>query len=108
MLAGWKFDRAPKTSTQREPYMSSDLRHELLLTNIARLATLDPERTGPDNPLGEIPDAAVFILDGCIAWLGSMDEGRSKFPGSPKRDARGGLVTPGWIDSHTHPIFAGD
>src|SRR5437764_1271705 len=52
-------------------------------------------------------DAALLLQDGNIAWLGP----EKSLPKLPPRlqvlDARGGVVLPGFVDSHTHLIFAG-
>jgi len=75
----------------------------VLLTDIASLVTNDPS-AGP-GVLGEIPDAALAIVSGRIAWVGPAR-------GGPACDVRlsagGGAVLPGFVDSHTHLVFAGD
>jgi imidazolonepropionase len=57
---------------------------------------------------GLIPDAAVVIEDGTVAWAGP----RAAIPGPydrlPPIDLGGRLVTPGLIDCHSHIVFAGD
>ncbi len=71
----------------------------------ANLATMRGER-----PYGSIPDGAIGIENGLIAWVGE----RSAIPGSPERlahavhDARGAWITPGLVDCHTHLVYAGD
>jgi imidazolonepropionase len=53
----------------------------------------------------ELPDAAVVVEDGRIAWLGPA----AHAPDADERiDAGGRCVIPGFVDSHTHPVFAGD
>jgi len=60
--------------------------------------------TGRLAPIGLAP-WGILIEGGRISWLGSPDEA----PSSPDRiDLGGELVTPGLVDSHTHPVFAGD
>jgi imidazolonepropionase len=74
-----------------------------LLTGIGRLYTASAE--------GVLEDAAVLIDEGVIAWIGPADPGP---PGDLTRRidrvdvCGGGLVTPGLIDAHTHPLYAGD
>ncbi|MCE3234861.1 MAG: hutI 1 [Vampirovibrio sp.] len=81
----------------------------LLLYNIGQLVTVEPERMTAENPLGIIADGAIRIEDGEIAWLGASSEvKRADFPSHHWMDAKGRLVMPGLIDSHTHTIFAGD
>jgi imidazolonepropionase len=53
----------------------------------------------------ELSDAALVIDDGRIAWFGPS----SKAPAADDRvDAEGGCVIPGFVDSHSHLMFAGD
>ena len=48
---------------------------------------------------------AIQVLDGRIAWVGPASEA----PADDERiDLGTALVTPGLVDSHTHPVFAGD
>jgi imidazolonepropionase len=57
--------------------------------------------------LSIIPDGAVVISDGVIQWVGPT----SDLPLNPQNgeviDATGKVVFPGFIDSHTHLVFAG-
>ncbi|MBL8511718.1 MAG: imidazolonepropionase [Betaproteobacteria bacterium] len=62
---------------------------------------------GPDS-LGEIPNAALAIKDGCIAWLGPMSELPYGFKADKEYQGNGGWLTPGLIDCHTHLVFAGN
>jgi imidazolonepropionase len=57
------------------------------------------------SELSVIEDGAVSIRDGKIAWVGPTDQlpGRS----GPAFDASGKVVLPGFVDSHTHAVFAG-
>ncbi|MFF9865019.1 MULTISPECIES: imidazolonepropionase [unclassified Streptomyces] len=74
------------------------------ITNIASLVTNDPS-LGDGSPLGLIQDAAVVIDGDRIAWVGET----SKAPATDNRvDAGGRAVIPGFVDSHSHLVFAGD
>jgi imidazolonepropionase len=59
---------------------------------------------------GAIPDGAVGVKDGRIAWVGRFDD----LPDEPEKLARkihiagGAWITPGLIDCHTHLVFGGD
>jgi imidazolonepropionase len=63
-----------------------------------------------DEPYGAIPDAAVGIEAGKIAFVGP----RSALPAAPNavarevHDGQGGWLTPGLIDCHTHLVYAGN
>lgn len=75
-----------------------------LLTGIAELTTNDPQRGG-DDLLARIPDAAVVLEGHRIAWTGPA----SAAPAADERvDLGGRAVLPGWVDSHSHLVFAGD
>ncbi len=75
-----------------------------LITNIASLVTNDPAQ-GDGGPLGLLTDAAV-VLDGeKIAWVGPA----AKAPAADETyDADGRAALPGFVDSHSHLVFAGD
>ncbi|MFN8124991.1 MAG: imidazolonepropionase [Candidatus Nanopelagicales bacterium] len=73
-----------------------------VLTGIGELVTNDP---GADDVLGVVPDAAVVIDDGVVAWVGPA----SSAPAADEAvDCGGAAVLPGFVDSHAHLVFAGD
>lgn len=75
----------------------------LLLDNIGELVTNDPSLDA--GPLGVIRDAALVVDDGRIAWTGPA----ARAPAADTRiDAAGRAAIPGFVDSHTHTVFAGD
>ncbi|MFE4669365.1 imidazolonepropionase [Streptomyces sp. NPDC056716] len=75
-----------------------------VITNIATLVTNDPS-LGDGTPLGLIQDAAVVIDGDRVVWTGES----SKAPATDNRvDAGGRAVLPGFVDSHSHLVFAGD
>jgi imidazolonepropionase len=57
------------------------------------------------SDLSIIEDGAVSIHDGQIAWVGPTDQLPDKR--EPAFDATGKVVLPGFVDSHTHAVFAG-
>ncbi|MFJ7149693.1 imidazolonepropionase [Streptomyces sp. NPDC100445] len=74
-----------------------------VITNIATLVTNDPSLDG--SPLGLVRDAAVVIDGDRVAWTGAAGEA----PAADNRvDAGGRAVLPGFVDSHSHLVFAGD
>jgi imidazolonepropionase len=72
------------------------------VTGIGELVTCDG--TGPEL-LGIRSNAALVVEDGMIAWIGSA-------PDAPAADTRidvaGRVIVPGFVDSHSHLVFAGD
>ncbi|MCS6711760.1 imidazolonepropionase [Brachybacterium sp. EF45031] len=84
-----------------------------LLTGISELWTFDPvrdaERGTPNAAAATdeqvLRDAAVVIDGERIAWTGPAADA----PDADERvDLGGRAVLPGWVDSHTHLVFAGD
>ncbi|CAB4758741.1 unannotated protein [freshwater metagenome] len=73
------------------------------LLNIGSLVTNDPALG--DGMLGLIPDAAVVIEEGRIAWVGPSSDAPAA---SAAIDLEGRAVLPGFVDSHAHLLFAGD
>ena len=73
-----------------------------LITNIGELVTNDP---GRDGLLGLVRDAAVVMEGERVAWVGAAAD-------APAADAAvdvgGRAVLPGFVDSHSHLVFAGD
>ncbi len=59
--------------------------------------------------LGVAPRSlAVAVKDGRIARVGSDDEIRDEIDASTEVvDVGGGLLTPGFVDAHVHPVYAG-
>ena len=66
--------------------------------------------TMTDPSLGIVPDGAIAVSDGRIAWVGPAAD----LPAPPERLAAevircgGAWLTPGFIDCHTHIVFGGD
>jgi imidazolonepropionase len=77
-----------------------------LLENIGVLVTNDPaNEEGDGSKLGVINDAAVVVEADRIAWVGH----RAQVPDADVRvDLDGQTVVPGFVDSHSHLVFAGD
>ncbi len=76
----------------------------VLYTDIHELVTNDPANADGD-PLGVIADAALVVDDATIAWVGR----RSDAPDADERvSCADSSVIPGFVDSHTHLVFAGE
>lgn len=75
-----------------------------VITNIGSLVTNDPSR-GSGGLLGLVEQAAIVIENGCVVWTGPSVQA----PDADERiDAGGRAVIPGFVDSHSHLLFAGD
>lgn len=76
-------------------------------TGIAELVTGDGSLQGADHSerLGLLGDAAVVVQDGLIAWVGP---GAAAPPADERCDLGGRAVVPGFVDSHSHLVFAGE
>jgi imidazolonepropionase len=74
----------------------------IVITHIGELVTNDPER---DGLLGIVTDAALVVEGSKVAWVGPATEAP---PADEYVDAAGRAVLPGFVDSHSHLVFAGD
>ncbi len=81
--------------------MTSATGNSLVIDNIGSLITNDPSLGR--GPLGIIEDACVVIIDDVVRHVGPAGE-----PADRQIDAAGACVLPGFVDSHTHLVFAGD
>ena len=73
-----------------------------VVTGIAELVTNDPAR---DGLLGLLADAAVVVEGDHVAWVGPAAEAPAA---DAAYDVGGRAVVPGFVDSHSHLVFAGD
>jgi len=71
---------------------------ELVVRNVGRLTTWH----GP-----VVERAAVVITDGRVAWTGADSDLPAGLADVPELDAGGAAVLPGFVDSHTHAVWAG-
>ncbi len=71
----------------------------LLLHGIAELTTHDPQLGGP------LPGSALVVESGAVAWVGPA---RQAPAADASYDVGGRAVVPGFVDSHSHLVFAGD
>jgi imidazolonepropionase len=74
----------------------------LVIDKIGQLVTCDPELG--EGTLGIRTDAAIAFVDGVVREI--TDAGKAN--GDRNIDAGGRAVIPGFVDSHTHLVFAGD
>jgi imidazolonepropionase len=84
----------------------------LAVLHASQLVTLaGPKRPREGRELSELAifrDGGMLIRDGRIDVVGSSSEIESKAGEAEVIDARGKVVLPGFVDAHTHLVFAGD
>jgi len=75
-----------------------------IITGITELTTNAGD--GPaDVDANRVHEAALVIEDGRIVWLGRASDAPAA---DHQTDVGGRAVLPGWVDTHTHLVFAGD
>jgi imidazolonepropionase len=82
----------------------------MLIHSASELLTIagGPQRGKELGNLGIICDGAVLIRDGIITAVGTTTELQASYPDEERLDASGRVVLPGFVDPHTHLIWAGD
>jgi len=93
---------------------------DLLVTNIGELATplgREARRGAEMSGISVSHNAAVLVRDGLVAYAGPAEGlaaaasaaglGSEELEAVPLLDAGGRAVAPGFVDSHTHFVFAG-
>jgi len=85
---------------------------DLLIHNASQLVTLAgparPRIRGEMDQLNVVEPGALLIRDGRIVAAGAKEDVERQAIAEPERiDATGKVVLPGFVDAHTHPVFAG-
>jgi imidazolonepropionase len=84
----------------------------LAVLHVSQLVTLagpKRRRVGAEmSELGIIRDGGMLIRDGRIELVAPSDQVEKKAGGAQLIDGQGGVVFPGFIDAHTHLVFAGN
>ncbi|MGC8498600.1 MAG: imidazolonepropionase [Acidimicrobiales bacterium] len=75
-----------------------------LLHGIGELTTNDPT-VGDATAMGRLTDAALILDEDVVVWVGPA---RGAPAADTARDLGGRAVIPGFVDSHTHLVFAGE
>lgn len=88
-----------------------------VIRNIGQLVTVAQQPVaGATGPLQVLEGAAIAIHNGTITWIGLDNQHEPEFlqdtlnaaDGITLIDAEGAVITPGFVDSHTHLVFAGN
>ncbi|HEX5630108.1 MAG TPA: imidazolonepropionase [Acidimicrobiia bacterium] len=77
----------------------------MLITGIGQLVT---NASGERGDLGLIAKAAVVTDGSSIVWVGEEEALPPEYRDQAATDAEGRAVLPGFVDAHTHVVFAGD
>jgi len=79
--------------------------------NVGQLVTCAPGcHRAAEGEIGIIRHAGLAAVDGKVVWVGPMDEMEREIrlaPSATVVNTHGGTVLPGFVDPHTHPVFAG-
>ncbi|MDP9201317.1 MAG: imidazolonepropionase [Gemmatimonadota bacterium] len=82
---------------------------DLLFVNAAQVVTCaGPARARKGREMrdaGILRNTAIAVSDGRIAAIGSARDFQSAYASAEIVDCRGGVLTPGLVDSHTHAVF---
>jgi len=84
---------------------------DLLIRNTSEVLTVQAELGAPaETLLTPQMRAVVGVADRRIVYIGPEEQlaKGSRGPSTEVLDARGGFVGPGFVDPHTHQVFAGD
>ncbi len=87
---------------------------DFIVRNAALVATCAgpaPRRGPGQGHIAPIPHGAIAARDGRIVFVGpesGMQHEVTRTPSATVVDAGGGTVVPGFVDPHTHAVFAGN
>lgn len=85
---------------------------DLIIHNAGQLVTCTsqgrPKRGSELLDAGIIVNGAVAIAGGTFVGVGTSESVLKNFRGRDAIDAEGGVICPGFVDPHTHIVFAGD
>jgi imidazolonepropionase len=90
--------------------MDQSTQVDLLIHSASQLLTLSggPQRGRDLGKLGLIEEAAIAVDGDQILAVGPSNELRRRFQAQREIDAVGRVILPGFVDPHTHLIWAGD
>jgi len=85
---------------------------DLLIHSAAQVVTCaspgGPKRGASMREVGLIADGAVAVADGRVVAVGPSAELRATYAAVRELDITGKVICPGFVDPHTHVVFAGD
>ena len=82
---------------------------DLALIHAGELVTCAGRGGTAEEELEVVEDGALLVAKGKVVWTGTTRQLLQKNLGKAKKsiDAQGSLVTPGFVDPHTHLVYAG-
>ncbi len=99
-------------TNNQSPITNNQSHIDLLIHSAGQLITCaspdGPKRGAAMRDVGIIPDGAIAIADGKIVAVGDTADLRARFSPAETMDASGKVVCPGFVDPHTHVVYAGD
>ena len=84
---------------------------DLLIHSAAQVVTCAanaPKRGAAMQDVGIISDGAAVVKDGRILAIGPTESIRERYSAGQTINASGKVVCPGFVDPHTHVVYAGD
>jgi imidazolonepropionase len=85
---------------------------DLIISNIGQLITCasgrKPKRGSEMQDVGIIVEGAIAVIDGRIAAVGRSIDILAEHSSANVLDAKRKVVCPGFVDPHTHLVFAGN
>lgn len=84
--------------------------HPYIIHNASQMLTLAGglQRGKALGQLGILENGAVLIVEGLIQAVGTSEDLLQTHPDTARHDAGGRVVMPGFVDPHTHLVWAGD
>src|SRR3982750_2106478 len=87
------------------------MKADLVISNIGQLVTCasadKPKRAAAMRDVGLIENGAIAVVGGSVAAVGTTSIITNEWSGN-EIDAKGKVVCPGFVDPHTHIVYAGD
>jgi len=82
----------------------------MLIHSASQILTLagGPQRGNTLGNLGILEDGSILVRDGIIQEVGKTPDLIERYPDEKRFDVEGKVILPGFVDPHTHVVWAGD